>query len=62
MPMYFHPEENMNRLIGLFAAMVIACLNMFCTPVMATEMTFQLVNDSEHALNFKLFSRGESRQ
>ena len=52
----------MNRLIGLFAAMAIICLNMFCIPVMAAEMTFQLVNDSDRALNFKLFSRGESRQ
>lgn len=52
----------MERLLRLFCAMVILCLNAFCTPAVAAEMTFQIVNDSERAMNFKLFSYGETRQ
>ena len=52
----------MNILPRLFAAIVFVVACVPATPAPAAEMTFQLINDSERALNFKLFSRGESRQ
>ena len=52
----------MERLLRLFCAMAILCLNAFCTPAIAAEMTFQMINDSERAINLKLFSDGETHQ
>lgn len=52
----------MNRLIHLFVAIVFVGLCVHSAPSTAAEMTFQLVNDAEWAVNMKLFSRGESRQ
>ena len=49
----------MNRMIGLPALFVFACLT---TTIGAAEMTFRLVNDTERTLNLKLFSNGESHQ
>ena len=50
----------MKRLLCLAC---VALVGFFGTlPANAAEMTFQLVNDTERALNLKLFSRGESRQ
>ena len=52
----------MNRLISLLVAMTALWLGTFSTPSTAAEMTFQLINDTDRALNLKLFSRSESRQ
>ncbi len=52
----------MNTLPRLFAVTMFVAASVLAAPVAAAEMTFQLVNDTERALNFKLFSRGESRQ
>ncbi len=52
----------MNRLIHLLVAIALVALSAISTPSTAAEMTFQLVNDAEWAVNMKLFSRGESHQ
>ena len=52
----------MNRLTWQLGAVAVVLLSAFSTPATAAEMTFQLVNDTERALNLKLFSRSESRQ
>ncbi len=52
----------MNRLLCLFIALIVICSTAFSTPSTAADMTFQLVNDAEWAVNMKLFSRGESHQ
>ena len=52
----------MNILPRLFALTVFVIASVLAAPAAAAEMTFQLVNDTERALNFKLFSRGDSRQ
>lgn len=48
------------RLAAPFAALLMSVLP--CVPVGAAEMTFQLVNNTDRAMNLKLFSRGESKQ
>ena len=53
------------RLTGAVAAataIVVVWLSALCVPAVASEMTFQLINDSERSLNLKLFSRSDSRQ
>ena len=52
----------MDQALRLIGVMVIVALNAFSAPATAEEMTFQMVNDTEFALNFKLFSHGESRR
>ena len=51
------------RLSGAIAATaVVLWLSALCASAAASEMTIQLVNDTDRSLNLKLFSRGESRQ
>ena len=52
----------MNRLICLFGALAVVCMSMFSAPATAADFTFQIINDTERALNLKLFSRSDSHQ
>ena len=62
---HFHrllSETDMHRLIRIAAALAMLCASAAGTPATAAELTFQLINDTERAMNMKLFSRGESLQ
>jgi hypothetical protein len=52
----------MHRLISLFVAIAEACLSALSMPANAAEMTFQFINNTDRALNVRLFSRAESHQ
>ena len=52
----------MNRLIPLYLAIAAVCLSAFTALASAAEMTFQFVNNTDRALNVKLFSRADSHQ
>ena len=52
----------MSRLIWLPGAITFVCLSALSLSATAVEMTIQFTNDTERALNLKLFSRAESRQ
>ncbi len=52
----------MNRFANLRCAISFVGLSLLSPIAMAAEMTFQITNDTERALNLKFFSRAESRQ
>ena len=52
----------MSRLIWLPGVITFVCLSALSLSATAVEMTIQFTNDTERALNLKLFSRAESRQ
>ncbi|MEI6737752.1 MAG: hypothetical protein WCL29_04655 [Pseudomonadota bacterium] len=54
--------QRLNFLRATIAVVFLSALSAICTTAAAAEMTFQFVNDTDRALNMKLFSRGESRQ
>jgi hypothetical protein len=43
-------------------ALITLATSAFVVPASAAEMTFQIINDTDRSLNYKLFSRGESLQ
>ena len=47
----------MIRLTWLPGVITFVCLNAFSLPATAAEMTIQFTNDTERALNLKLFSQ-----
>ena len=52
----------MNSVFARIFALLTLCCAATCAPALAAEMTFQFINDSERAMNVKLFSRAESNQ
>ena len=52
----------MNRIVRIATCLAVVCASVVSVPSNAAEMTFQLINDTERAMNMKLFSRGESLQ
>ena len=52
----------MNRLANLLCAIFFVGLSLLSPAALGAEMTFQITNDTERALNLKFFSRAESRK
>ena len=52
----------MKHFLQLAAGLVFVLISATHNSAVAAEMTFQLINDTERAMNMKLFSRGESLQ